>query len=273
MMLVGVGIAIGVVRGLTPKVHPAWLLLAVFALGCILITGTRTGLVFLLAPLAALGALAKVRVPLLRLISSVAGTALLMLAVLPFISGLVATDVFFQRRLAALSAVLGSGVGADASGAIRQRAYEYALTIWQEHPWFGVGFGHAFPNPNPFSSDADFQLDTPMLYLAKFGVFGTIALVTLLVLLAVASQRVGRELGFWSEEQTTWRVFIFSWVLILPFGTPTEDKGFALAVAMMVFLLARSAREKEPEPMKTSRLLPRSESRPMVKARLRRVGL
>jgi O-antigen ligase len=245
MMLVGVGVAVGVVRGLTPQIRPMWLLLAVFALGCILITGTRTGLVFLLAPLAALGALSKLRVSLLRLVGCVAGMALLMLAILPLASGMVATDTFFQRRLATLTEVLGNGVSADASGAIRQRAYDYALAIWQQHPWFGVGFGHSFPNPNPFTADADFQLDTPMLYLAKFGLFGTIGIVAVMVLFAIGSQRVKRTLGFWSQEQTAWRVFIFSWVLILPFGTPTEDKGFALAVALMIFLAARKAKESE----------------------------
>ena len=243
MMLSGIGAIAGLVKGLTPRLNLPWLAFGIFCLCCVLVTGTRTGLILLIALLGAVGARRKYRIPIVPLASGLVGIALVVYMLLPIISAQVASATFFQARLETLSNVFAGGVSADASGEIRQRAYEYALEIWGKNPLFGVGFGYSFPNPNPSLGDADFQLDTPILYLAKFGLIGTIVIAGALVLLATASFRIHRELGLWSAEQTVFRTFVFVWLLILPFGTPTEDKGFALALCLTFLMLGSSARE------------------------------
>lgn len=241
MMLAGLGAITGIVRGLSPRLHLSWLLFGIFCLACILITGTRTGLILVVAVAGAVGHRRHYRVPPVRLVAGVLSIAALMYVALPWISARVASASFFGARLATLSDALRGGFSNDPSGLIRDRAYAYALTIWRSHPLLGVGFGYSFPNPNPAGGTVDFQLDTPLLYLAKFGLLGTIGILIALTCFALTPRRMRRVLNLTSTEQTIYGAFAFLWLLILPFGTPTEDKGFGLALCLLCFMLGARA--------------------------------
>lgn len=243
MMALSIGVSLGLVRGLAgPKIQWQWLLLAAVLIACVFATGSRTGLVLGAAALGIIGMRAAARVPLHRLVVGALGVTAALVALLWIAVSTVTTPQFLQSRIAATINAFENGSGQDASGVIRARATEYANDAWVQNWAFGSGFGHSFPSPNPGTGVVEFQMDTPMLLLAKFGLFGTVLVAIALIL--IVSPAVGRMAGVGRiPEQTAAVGASFVWMATLYFGTPTEDKGFSLAVLLAVLLMASSARE------------------------------
>lgn len=241
MMIIAFGFSLGLVKGLSGRrARIPWLAVsAALAVG-VLVTGTRTGLALVAALVALVGRQRMTGIPVRRL---VVGSLLLVgglgIALWAAASSLT-RDGFFQARLAATLNVLENGVAQDQSGLIRLRAVEYANDAWSTNLLFGVGFGHAFPNPNPGRADAEFQLDTPMILLAKFGIFGVILLCVFACLLFMtAYRRLPHSMtpGV-SYGQMVLRGFLAVCVVTTVFGAPTEDKGFSVAVLFAVALIS-----------------------------------
>ncbi|WIB67968.1 hypothetical protein DEI93_02690 [Curtobacterium sp. MCBD17_035] len=216
-----------------------WLALGIALLLSVLVTGTRTGVVYILVLVGVIGKRSSHAVPLPKAVMAIAVTAAGSLLALPVAGALFSSQTFVETRLRSIVTTLQNGFASDQSGAVRTRAYEYAATIWHSHLLLGQGFGATFPDPSTGGPGTAFQLDTPLTYLAKFGLLGCMALLGTLVLIYCALLR--RSVGVKPVvEQTAVRGALFILIGILPLGVPTEDKGFSVTMCL-AFILVGSA--------------------------------
>jgi len=219
-----------------------WLgLLLAVALACaVLITGTRTGLVFLLVFLGLMGVPEKARIPFRRIFLGVVPLGLVAAYVLPVIAAQVMRPGLLEKRIGLAVEALQGGFSNDASGAIRLMAYLYTSDIFSDNLFFGQGVGRTFPNPNPGGVRENFTLDTPLVYPAKFGILGCIVLLGAMVLIFRALVKAPGRTPL-PERTAVWGT-IAVLIGLMPFGAPTEDKGFMVAVALLVALVATAMR-------------------------------
>lgn len=222
------------------RVRLLWLLLASVFILAVLVTGTRTGFVLVVALVGIWGSARKLRAPLHKLI--IGGTVgfVAVALTLPLAGAWLSSEQFVQHRIELMLKTLQLGFGQDYSGLIRERAYEYSMEIFSRNPLMGQGLGIYFPNPNPNAAPANFTLDTYAVYLAKFGILGTGILLASLAL--VIAPLIFRSNGPWLFELTAMRGASITWIAILPFGPTTEDKGFAISVALAVLLVGAAHR-------------------------------
>lgn len=243
MMVLSAGVALACVRAFEGRrLKWGWLGFGAALVAFVLASGSREGLVLLAAALPVVGIAFRRRSGVFRLVVGVAGFAAGLGLLVVLAASTVTSSSFLQSRLQASLAVLQGGSLQDASGIIRARATAYALDVWWPNWAVGVGFGHVFPDPNPGGGTADFQVDSSATLLAKFGLIGC-ALLLVGVLLIVRSGwgRFG-SLPRLSEQGVAIGA-VAVWFAQLYFGSPTEDRGFSLAVLMIVLLLAARARE------------------------------
>lgn len=251
MVALTLPLALSLTLGLAQRrINLLWLLLAPVFLLAVLVTGTRTGFVLTVVLIGVLGLAAKNRVKLSRAImGAVLGIAALAVA-LPIAGAAFSDEAFVQKRLDMMLRTVENGFGSDASGVIRQRATSYSLNIFEGSPLMGQGLGKYFPNPNPGGTAENFTLDTWAVYPAKFGILGTAVVVLCVVLIFVGLTRRGR--GPWLLEGTAVRGAALAAAALLPFGAPTEDKGFAVIAALAAVLVCtasqHAARPVAPEP-------------------------
>lgn len=236
-------VALGLVRGSRGRrAQRMWLILPAVILVLVLASGTRTGVVLFAVVAGVIGPAQRGLIPFRRLAIVAFILAGAVLVSLPLLVSRVATAGFGEQRLTAVVGTLSGGIGQDRSGVIRARAYEYAEQIWLAHPLFGQGLGKVFPNPNPGGGMSDFALDTPLVLLAKFGVIGAaLLLVGLALVFASLVQSRPRTDGAGAVARGVLAVSL----LTLPFGVPTEDKGFALSMALLVMLAGSELRAHE----------------------------
>lgn len=244
MMVLTIGVALGLVRGLLgPRILWGWLLFAALLVAFVLATGSRTGLILLVAAVGVLGRRSDARVSLQRIGIGLAGMGAVVSMLLLIATVTVTTREFFSTRIQATIQTIQQGAGSDASGVIRARATEYAMNVWREHWFFGVGFGNRFPDPNPGGGFVEFQVDTAALFLAKFGLVGTVLIaIALACIIRPAWGRI--DDGLRLPEQTAMAAASLVWVATLIFGATTEDKGFSIAVMLGLLLIASSLRER-----------------------------
>jgi hypothetical protein len=214
-----------------------WIVLAGVVLMFMLVTGTRTNLLFLLAPpllalLAGQGIRAVVR------LSAVVVGLLLVAIVLGVVVGRVtgvSSDVI-SSRLASVKSGAASGAVAGQSLQMRVEETQLAWHTFQQHTFTGAGLGHRFLYKDPFGLISDnYYLDTPVLLPAKLGLVGLLAFG----LLAGAYWRACRSLRKIADRSVTSALiaFLIIWTLALPLGLAVEEKGFGFA---LVFLIALS---------------------------------
>lgn len=224
-----------------PRIRPLYAFLGVFFLVALLVTGTRTAAVFGVVFLGLVGSHRKLRAGVFRVVAGVGSAALAVVLLLPLAGATFSSEQFISQRFDAGVQALTGGLTQDRSGAIRARAYEFAADIWRDHVLMGQGLGRVFPDPSVAGFTTSFSLDTPLSYPAKFGLIGTIVLVGCLALVARALLRRGAH-GY-TVESTAFRGTVVVVLALLPFGAPTEDKGFALTVALAVLCVAVAKRE------------------------------
>lgn len=222
-----------------------WMIGAAAIMIAVLVTGTRTGVVLAVTILGIVGAASKMRVTPLRAGLGAAAGLLAVGMALPIAGAMLSSERFVRERLNSILDTLTGGFGQDYSGLSRERAYSYAWEKFEEFPLFGQGLGVFYFDPDVAGTSSSFTIDTPFLYLAKFGVVGSAILVLALAL--VIRSLLTRGSGEWSLEITMVRGALLAWIAILPFGPTTEDKGFALSVALAVLLIGASARKAEVE--------------------------
>lgn len=222
------------------RINLMWLLLSPVFLLAVLVTGTRTGFVLTVVLIGVLGLASKNRVRLSRaFLGAVLGVAALAVT-LPLAGAAFSDEAFVQKRLDMMVRTIENGFGSDASGIIRQRATAYSLHIFDDSPIMGQGLGKYFPNPNPGGVAENFTLDTWAVYPAKFGALGTLVIILCVAFIFVGLTRRGG--GTWLYENTAVRGASLAIVALLPFGAPTEDKGFAVVAALAAVLVCSAAK-------------------------------
>lgn len=217
-----------------------WLLVAASLFVAVVVTGTRAGFVLAIAVLGICGRAKKLQVPTGKLALGTALCAASVALALPLAGAWVSSERFVQDRIDSMFRTMQLGFGQDYSGQIRERAHGYALDIFNENPIMGQGLGLYFPNPNPNSVPANFTIDTPAVYLAKFGLLGTAVFVVALTL--IIAPLVLKRNGPHLLEITAIRGALVVWIALLPFGPTTEDKGFAIDLALAFVLVGAALR-------------------------------
>ena len=251
MVAITLPLALCLVFGLGRKgVNFWWLLPAPIMLTAVLVTGTRTGFVLSLVLIGIIGAVKKCRVRLSKALLGVGLGAGVIALALPLAGAWLSSEQFVQQRIDLMLRTIQLGFGQDYSGIIRERARQYCMDIFNESPLMGQGLGIYFPNPNPMSAPANFTLDTYAVYPAKFGIIGTAVVVTALLLISWSFMR--KQDGRWLLENTAVRGAFVVWIALLPFGAPTEDKGFALTIALAAMLVCAAWRASEPPSVNAS---------------------
>ena len=124
----------------------------------------------------------------------------------------------------------------DESYRVRAGEWHEAWETFKVHPFLGVGPGYAFR----FSGAevrSSYKLDTPVVYPAKFGFLGLLALVVAALALVRFTQlaRVSSHSPAWAA--LAW--FLGFAVLNLPFEMPFELKDFTLGLVVLAGLAAR----------------------------------
>lgn len=237
-LAVGLAFALALADG---RLRWRWLVLGVLFVLAILVTGTRSGVVFGLVLVGIVGVSSKRRAPY-RLVLAGAGVAVAAVAVAVPLSAMFFNNAeFLTQRLASIWTTVQNGVQSDQSGAIRSRAYEYCLQVWHQNLLFGRGEGWPFVNPTTGVLGTDFSVDSPLVYLAKFGIIGCLVLGTFLVCVLVPLIRRGHGFDY-AVENTAVRGCVAILIGFIPFGATLEDKGFSITIALAVLLVGSALR-------------------------------
>lgn len=154
---------------------------------------------------------------------------------------------FLSRRFDWFAAVSWEAITEDASGQDRVRAYSIMWNSFLERPLLGNGFGYNYPSVSAAGIEL-FTLDTPLVYLAKFGVLGTT--MVFLSIAGVVSATVKQ--AKYNPHRLRVVLMIVStvaaWIAILPSGAPTEQKGFGVGLAVLVAMSVAWNREASQRP-------------------------
>ncbi len=232
------GFAHAVVQTTTHSRAVVWGLVALFIATALLVNGTRTNILMMVAFLGALGTTRKARAPIGRILGTMAAVGAAAICLVPLVADYVVRDPnFLAKRVAALTSVLA---GTDQSYLSRLQSYDMAHNRFQEHPWFGGGPGYEY-RPGFIS------LDTPWILPAKFGVIGSVVFVAFFAAIVV-SVRNTRLIAGYQSIHTTARAWVFVLIAFTPFFPWWEDKGTALGLAVVLAAMARAASDKESPP-------------------------
>lgn len=207
-----------------------------------IVAGSRSMIVFLLGLFGMVGLRrhGRVNVSQFAIIGlSITGVALAVIAVvipvLPDGEGILRR---FTRTIALINA---DSLLSDGSAIERGRAYEYAAAYFLQSPIFGQGFGLIYPSVSG-NSIGDLKVDTPLLITAKFGIVGAACIAIALILVwwiirlnrGPSGLRLG-EMAFWA----------FAWASLARsiFVAPTEEKGFAYSIALLIAMAIAASRD------------------------------
>jgi hypothetical protein len=198
-----------------------------------LVTGTRTNLIIFAAIPAVLGRLKNYRVPLARMLTLLAISSVIGVAIFSVVAATVIADpAFLGSRIQGSLAVLSGDGASDQSFVLRAAQYDAAWKLISSAPIFGVGLGYFIP----------ITLDTPLLTVVRFGWVGTAAIILFLVVFCISVHRARNRYGP-SAANTAWWAFVAVVLLNLPFGTPFEDRGFGFAMLLAAMAIAAAMGE------------------------------
>jgi hypothetical protein len=194
-----------------------------------IISGSRTNLVLLVAFIGVVGAAAASAVSPRRALTLLVATALGLAVMAPVVSELFIADRgFIQERIEGAVTVLVDDPDGDASFRERSRSYAWTAEAFANHPLLGTGPGFSYPlSPRP-----TFNLDAPGIVPAKFGLVGIAFILAFLASVVVAVRRI-RGLYGPLPSYTAARGWFVVLLALIPFGPWLEDKGFAVALSIM----------------------------------------
>ena len=130
----------------------------------------------------------------------------------------------------------------DASYRLRANEWHVAWQTFKAHPILGAGLGHTFTWSCSSSGCttgtlSGYNLDSPLVFPAKFGLLGLFALAVVVFSL-VHFLRARRE----TAPRDAWLAFTWYLVLVaaeLPFGWPLESKDFTLGLLLLGALVVQ----------------------------------
>ncbi|MFW7413858.1 hypothetical protein [Demequina sp. SO4-18] len=219
----------------------AWIAFAAAIPIIYIAAGSRSMVVFAAGLLGVVGAsrygrLAPGRFALLAAAIGSAAVAVLPIVILAVPDG----DRILQRFTRTLELLENDSIGRDGSVIERSRAYEFTAALFQQSPGVGQGFGHVYPSVSGEAS-GDLKVDSPLLIFSKFGILGAVAVIGFLALVWLVVRALDGP-GELRMGQTVLRVFVWITVFRMAFVAPTEDKGFAYAIALMICFAATASR-------------------------------
>ena len=243
-----------------------WVAAAAAVLTPLLLTGTRSVLVLLVAPAAMVFAHSQRSTRVWRLAGAffAVGLVVLALAFLAAQSGLIDVTRLMDRFGSLVS--LASNLSADPSYIERAAQVGAAASAFAGSPVVGVGLGFRFDwihfGGGSFPS---FTIDTSLAVAAKFGLMG----LGLFGIAAAATLSFFRGLRLRLPEHVRLSYVGFAAVLIatLPLGNPLEDKGFGLAAALLVAWALASARTARTNPNAVAEMTRIPDMHPPVNSR------
>jgi len=214
-----------------------WVACAGIIAALMLVTGTRSSLLLGIGPAAGLW--------LYRTNGHRVGARLLALGALVAIGIVAAVQLGAiggdgGRLLARFESIgrLFGNPGSDSSLLDRLAQTNAGLQSFLSAPITGMGAGHVFHWQDGLGlARESFILDAPTAFLAKFGLAGAGVAVAAAVLMirwpGVSALRTRVTAAAW----TGFMAICTTWFLL--FGSPWEEKGFSLAVALLIALVTR----------------------------------
>jgi hypothetical protein len=219
-----------------------WLCLAASLLAMLVATSTRTTFALVIVPLAiAVGMRRQLTARSVRLVAAgpIAVVLTLALTQAAFVVTGANQDVL-QERLEILKST--GDEKKDASYNDRVMQTRVAWAAFKENPIVGAGPGTTFEWKPQGSRElrSSFVLDTPVTFLAKFGLLGLVALPIIFAkyfsfVLALARRREP------SVAQLALRAYLAVVVALAIFKPPFEDKGLSLGLILLLALALREA--------------------------------
>jgi O-antigen ligase len=234
-----------------------WALLAGLVLGCFLVTGTRSSLLFLAGPLAMMAVAGRERlrssVTWLAAHGSVAVAIVLAfqaalwlpsVAVPPLSTstpspvpggGTTAPPNIIGERIGTIGSLASNPLG-DPSLRERIAQYQAAFDLVRRSPLVGMGPGHQIEWTDVSNiRRSAFTADTPLVYLVKFGLVG---LIPLGLFLWAYVDLLRRLLGGVGRTASALVLVGYGGLALigLPLGFPMEDKGTSFALMLILAL-------------------------------------
>jgi hypothetical protein len=228
-----------VLEGDRRRLH--WLMLASAILAGLIATGTRSSLILLAVPIAIiLGARRHFARRSIRFAIVIPAASLLVLIGVQFLIRYTSAhrDVLQER----VQLLRHTGTSSDKSYVDRLAQTTVAWKAFTTSPGLGVAPGYSFTWVDPTGLEkSGTVVDTPVEYLAKFGVFG----LWPLLVLAVSVQRMLGRLRKRTGGRTIGQLaiiglggaFVSWWAL----GVPFDDKGFAIGFLLLLSLALSEA--------------------------------
>ena len=225
-------------KALTGGRHRAlWLVTAAAIFALLLLTGTRSTLVLVAAPLAMAftPGIASTRT-ILRVVGCTVIAVIVAIFVVQGLGRLTGADIgAAAARFSTLPSVFASPVD-DPSFLDRREQHRSAVAAFKSAPLAGVGLGYRFELAGPSGRvRSGYTIDSAVAIPAKVGLVGSGVLIVFLISISGAAVgRVRRERTAAPEALALWGSMVITaiWLLL---SSPFEDKGFGFG---LVFLLA-----------------------------------
>lgn len=222
-------LCMGLVYGLGRRGYdPRWLVLACGAFASVLVTGTRQGFLLLFAFVGVGFPRKPVRISPLKLASGVVVVALMCLVAIVVVAPYLGGWDFLVQRAGTMTHLSSQGQFSDMSINSRLQHMDMALNLYNSNPFFGVGLGVI-----QFG-------DTPTVLLAKLGLFGNAALLASIALILGGARNLSCDDS--KAERVILRACVVTWIIMGAASSFMEDKGFSLALGLLIALLASRER-------------------------------
>jgi O-antigen ligase len=220
----------------------AWVAFTAAVFAMLISTGTRTAIILLAGPLAiVLGSRHRIAQRSIRLVAAVP-----LLVVLVFLGTQAivrATDADTRILTERASLLVSTGErAADRSYIDRLAQTDSAWEMFRSSPLTGAGPGAPIVWSNSFNQvQVSTVIDSPLSFLAKFGVIGLVAVVFLVVGFVNTMRALRRRTGTRTIPQLAligFGAIVVAWSVL---HNPYEDKGFAIGLMLLLALAAREA--------------------------------
>jgi O-antigen ligase len=226
------------------RLRSRWMFFGMFLIAAMLLTGTRS----VLASLASLPATivmmqGGLKLRALRALAALAAFVFVLSALVGVAIATEAIDVsLLEQRVALIPSVLAEPES-DASYEDRTRQRDAVLRVFLDNPVFGAGPGVRFSWLSPFGvyrSTSVPDAPMPLLVLAKFGLFGFVVLLVVIVAWIALLRRIPG--GAPRLALLSYSVVALAWST---FGSPFENKGFSFGLLFLLALALHVERDRD----------------------------
>jgi O-antigen ligase len=224
----------------------AWIVLTSVVFAMLLSTGTRTTFVLLGAPLAIVfGSRKRLGQRALRLAVAVPLAAIVVFASAQALLTLTDADRAALTKRMEVFQSTGDRTS-DRSYLDRVSQNEAAWELFRDSPLVGIGPGRTIPWNNSFGvRQENPTIDSPLSYPAKFGLVGLASTLVFVAAFAATLRRFNRRTGEATVAQLAligFAAVVAGWSLL---QNPYEDKGFSIALIVLLAVASRAAADSD----------------------------